>query len=198
MVFIYIRLYIRVMFVDCNMDSLFLRSLLCQIHPRLMKVDVLFPGHEPARVDEVEHGDGGHHHGAVERDEVPLRRDEVAAPALQQLDGPVDAPDVDAEHGEDHGVQQRQHRAAHRVQQVLPYHPPQEIGRAEHEDGDRAHLEHDAGHHDVRAGLRVAVDLARGLRRHPSADSLDHQRDDIAGAEDPQVERRAEDGRLAS
>lgn len=180
------------------MGSLFLCSLLCLILPRLMKVDVLFPGHEPARVDEVEHGDGGHHHGAVEGDEVPLRRDEVAGPALQQLDGPVDAPDVDAGHGEDHGVQQRQHRAAHRVQQVLPHHAPQEVGGAQHEDGNRAHLEHDAGHHDVRAGFRVAIDLVRGLRRHPSADGLDHQRDDIAGAEDPQVEGRAEDGRLAS
>lgn len=163
-----------------------------------VQIEVLGSGHEPSGMDEVEDADGQDHHGPVERDEVSLVGDQKAGPTLQQLDGTVDASNVNAHDGEDHDEEQRHHGAAHLVQQVLPPHAAEEVGRAEGEDGDGGHLEDDPGDHHVGAGFRVAVDRVARPRRHAAADGLHDERDDVAGAEDPQVQRRAQNGRFPS
>lgn len=150
-------------------------------------------------MDEVEDDHGQDHHGPVERDEKSLRGDEVPVPTLQQLDGPVDAADVDADDGEDHGVQEGDHGALQRViilQEAAPHRAPDEVGGAHHEDGDGRQLEDDACDHDVCAwsGVIAVVRLGGG---HAPSDGLDHEGDDIAGAEDPEVECGAEEGRVA-
>lgn len=151
-------------------------------------IDGLRTWHPPARVDEVEDSNGQNHHGAVERDEVPLRGDEVSVPTLQQLDRPVDAADIDTDDGENHGPQEGDHGVPHRVQHVASHRAPDEVGSTHHKDGDGRHLEDDTRDHDVRACRGVAVDLVRLGGGYAPSDGLDHEGEDIAGTKDPQVE----------
>lgn len=142
-------------------------------------------GQQPAGVDNVENNDGNNHHSTVESNEVRLVGNQVALPALQQLDGSVDTPNVNADDRQDHRAQQRDHGAGQGLQQAALHRAADKVGGAEDEDGDREQLENDTRDHDVRAGLGVAADFAGFLRCQAAADGLDDQRDHVAGAEDP-------------
>ena len=70
----------------------------------------------------------------------------------------------------------------------------EEAGAECGEDGDGGHLEEDARDHDVGAGFGVASGCTGGVGGEGAADSLDDEGDDIAGAEDPEVEFWADGG----
>lgn len=62
------------------------------------------------------------------------------------------------------------------------------VGRAEDEDGDGEELENDASDHDVGPRGGVAIDFVCFGGGHAAADGLNDERDDVAGAENPEVE----------
>lgn len=123
-------------------------------------------------------------------------RDEKARPPLQQLDGPVNASDVDADHGEDHGGKQGHNGALVMMQDMGTGYAAHEIDRTDDKEGDGGHLEDDTGDHDVGTCRGVAVDLIGCDRSHAAASGLDDKGDDVAGAEDPEIELWAEEGRF--
>lgn len=167
----------------------------CQL---ALKLHRLVVRHQPAGMEDVEDSHGKDHHGAVERNEVPFGRDQVSVPALGQLDGSVDTPNVDADDGEDHGSEQGVDGTGGMAEQSMLDTAADEVGGADNEDGDGEHLEDDAGNHDVRAGCGVAVDLVGLGGGDTTADGLNDEGDNVAGAEDPEVEIGAEDGGLAT
>ncbi len=65
------------------------------------------------RIEDVEHTHSHDHESAVKHTKVHLVSDEIAGPALRELNGPVEVPDHDAERREggskdqDPGVRQR-------------------------------------------------------------------------------------------
>lgn len=67
---------------------------------RVRDVPVISLPEAPARVEEVQGQDGDDDHDALEDDEVSLVLDQLALPALRELDDPVDAADEDAQRGE--------------------------------------------------------------------------------------------------
>ena len=134
-------------------------------------------------MQKIEDANSNDHHGPVQRDEVPLMRDQKPAPALQELNGPVNAPDENGHHA--------QRRRPHQEPQVSlgasAAHSDEEDDAQDRENGDRGQLEEDAGDHDVGSGLRVPGRRARSVRGQGASDGLDDKRDDVAGAEDPEV-----------
>ena len=48
---------------------------------------------EPSGMREVENANSKHHQRTIQRDEIPLIRDQIAVPTLQQLHGSIHAPD---------------------------------------------------------------------------------------------------------
>ena len=59
-------------------------------------------------------------------------------------------------------------------------------------------MEDDAPDHGVGSRVGVAVDLVGFGGGQTAADGLDDERDDVAGAEDPEVEVRGKDGGVAA
>ena len=118
---------------------------------------------------------------------------QVPPPTLRQLNRTINTPNVYADHGENHRTEKR-NRAGQRLQETAAHTPANEIGCAKDEDGDGEQLEDDAGDHGVCAWRGVTADFVHFAGGHAAADSLDHQRDDIAGAEDPEVQAGFEDG----
>lgn len=145
-------------------------------------------------MDDIEHNDSGNHHSSIKGDEVFLVSNQEAMPALQQLDSTIDAPNINAQHGENHCAQQRHNRSSQRLKEPVPHGTDDEVGGKEDEDGDREELEDDTGYHDVSARCCVAVDFVCFGRGHATANSLDDKGDNVAGAEDPEVEARFEHG----
>ena len=121
----------------------------------------------------IEYRDSKNHHCAVEGNEVPFCCDEIPGPALEELDGTIDAPDVDTDDGEDHGAEQGHDGALEGLEKVFADGPTDEVGTAEDEDGDRGHLEDNSCHHDVRTWGGVAVLLGCCDGGHAAADGLD-------------------------
>ena len=154
--------------------------------------------HQPARMEDIKHANSSHHHRAIKRNEVLLPGNQIPSPTLRQLDGTVDASDVDTEHGEDHSGEQGGDGSAHVLQKTTTEDAADEIGGASDKDGDREQLEDDTGDHDMGAGGCVAVFLVCFGGGDAAADGLDDERDDIAGAEDPEIHFRAEDGGVAA
>lgn len=158
----------------------------------------LITRHQPARMEDIEHANRSHHHCAIERNEVLLPGDEVSGPALRQLDGTIDTSNIDAEHGEHHGAEKGGDGPAHCLQKSTTENPADEIGGASDKDGNREHLKDNTGDHDVGSWGCVAIFLVHFYGSHAAADGLDDERDDVAGAEDPEVHFRAKDGGLAA
>ncbi|OKO99336.1 hypothetical protein PENSUB_8723 [Penicillium subrubescens] len=117
-----------------------------------------------------------------------------STPPLQKLNSTVNAPHIDAQHGENHRAQQGHNRPSQRLEKLVAHGTQNEIGGEEDEDGDREELEDDTGYHDVSAGCGVAVDFVGFGGGHATADGLDYEGDDVTGAEDPEVEAGLEDG----
>jgi len=123
-----------------------------------------------SREDDVVHANSQNHHGTVERDKVPLVRDQEPGPALKQLDCTVDASDVYEGDAEDGGGNERAHGFAN--SRIPISRTPKEVGEAEQEDRDADELKEDSADHDVRAWFSVAVDLSRCDRGHATANGL--------------------------
>lgn len=113
---------------------------------------------------------------------------QVPTPTLRQLDGTVNAPGIDAKHREDHRSKKRNNGTSHGLQETTAQGPAHKVCCAEDEDGDGEELEDDTGYHDVCAGCGVSVYFVDFDGGHAAADGLDDQGDDVAGAEDPEVE----------
>ena len=95
------------------------------------------------------------------------RTDELAIPALAQLDQPVDGADHDADGGDGEGGHEALEAA--RAAQVgmlgvelaaAGAHAPGVLGAEDHEDGQGQDLRGQPGQHDVGAHGRVLVVLA--------------------------------------
>lgn len=152
------------------------------------------PPQEKGRVDDDEHAHRNDHNGSIQHEKVDLVRDEVARPSLRQLNGPVDAPNVNHGEAHQHGAQHPPHLPAHGPAQspTGARDPPQEI-RAQHpKDGHGDELERDAGHHDVGALLLLGARVGR--RGHGAANGLDDEGDEVAEAKDDSVQLGGEDG----
>ena len=155
-------------------------------------------GQQPPGMKNIKYRNRSNHHRPIKRYKVPLIRNQIPTPPLRQLNRAIDAPRVDTQHGEDHCREQRHQTPRHGAQQPVPQTPTDEVRRARDEDRYREHLEDDAGDHDVSAGVGVAVGFVRLGGGHAAADCLDDERDDVTGAEDPEVEAWGEDRRLAA
>lgn len=140
-----------------------------------MKVHGLGTGHQPARMENIKDDDRTDHHRAVKGNEVPLRGDQVPAPALGQLDSSVDATDIDADDGEDHRGEEGDDGAGHGLQKAAAEGAADEVRGKDDEDGDGGHLEDDACDHDVGAWGGVAVDFVCRGGGHAAADGLDDE-----------------------
>lgn len=149
-------------------------------------------------MENIKHGNSSNHHRAIQRNEIPLRGNQIPIPSLRQLNRPVNTPHIDTKHRENHRREQRHNRPLHLLQQPLGQRPPDKIRRAEHENRNREQLEDDSRDHRVGARIGVAVDLVGFGGGHAAADGLDNERDDVAGAEDPEVEAWAEDRGFAA
>lgn len=149
-------------------------------------------------MEDIKDHHAGDHHRAIQGNKEALGGDQIPTPPLGQLDCAVDTSHIDTQHGEDHGGEERDDRAVHRLEEPVAEDATDKVGCAGHEDGDRRHLEDDAGDHDVGSGGGVAVHLAGLGGGHAAADRLDDERDHVAGAEDPEVQAWAEDGGLAT
>lgn len=145
-------------------------------------------------MDEIKDRNRHNHHRPIQRNKVPLRRNQVPVPALHELDRPVYASCIDAEDGEDHGGEEGHDGGFHGLQEAVADGAADKVGGAEDEDGDGGHLEDDARDHDVCSWLCVAVFLGGLGGGHSAADGLDDKRDDVAGDEDPEVDLGTEDG----
>lgn len=146
------------------------------------------PSQENGRVDDDEDAHSNDHDRGIQDDKVRLVRDEVPRPPLRELDGPVDAADVDHGEAHQHGAQNPSHLLGDRPPEPAAATPdaPQEVGAQHPKDGHGDELERDACHHDVRALL-----LARGGvggRGGRAANGLDDEGDQVAEAKDDGVQ----------
>lgn len=151
-------------------------------------------GQQPARVNNIKHNNSSNHHSSIKSNKVLLMSDQEPMPSLQKLDSTVNASHVNAQNGENHRAQQGHNRPSQRLEKLVAHGPENKVGGEEDEDGDREELEDDTGHHDVGTGCGVAVDFVCFGRGHATADGLDDEGDNVAGAEDPKVEAGFEDG----
>ena len=121
-------------------------------------------------------------------------RDQVAPPALCELDGAVDAADVDHDEADQDGDEDELDVARDGVPEPGPpaRDAPREVPQEHPEEGHGGELEDDAALHDVCAAVLLLVCV--GHRGHRAADGLNNQRDDVARAEDDGVPLRGQDG----
>jgi hypothetical protein len=147
--------------------------------------------HQPGRIKDIEVRDGEDHERAIQGDEILLVCDQVAGPALQQLDAAIHASDEDGHDAQTCGAdQQLQIPRKDLVTGVLLWgavDTEQEDDGEDGEDGDGGHLEEDTGHHDVGAELGVAVGRGGGVGCKTATYGLEDEGDEVAGAKDPEV-----------
>ena len=114
-------------------------------------------------------------------------RDEIPTPPLQQLHRPINTPRIN----------QRDRKRRRPDRQLDPARQRQALHflraqQHQHEEGDEhgdgGHLEDDAADHDVGAGFWVPDAGLEGGGGEAAADALHDDGDDVAGAEDPEVE----------
>lgn len=144
-------------------------------------------------MNEIEDHNSDNHHGSVEGNEKPLMGDKIARPALYELDRAIDAADVDTGDGKHHRREKWDDRAGCGLQEAPTDRAADEFGGQDDKGRDRGELEDDTADHCVRAGLGALVGVVQSRGGHAAADGLDDQRDDVAGAEDPEVQARAND-----
>lgn len=145
-------------------------------------------------MDNIKNNNSSDHHSSIKSNKVLLMSDQEPVPPLQKLNSTVNASHINAQHGENHCAQQGHNRPSQRLKKLVAHCTENKVGGEEDEDGDREELEDDTGYHDVGAGCGVAVDFVCFGRGHATANSLDDEGDDVAGAEDPEVEAGFEDG----
>lgn len=105
----------------------------------------------PTRINEIEYPNSHDHQHAIEDDEVDFMTNEVTSPPLEHLDGTVDTS------RDNHGDRKR--RGGEKEFNFpgcdcadVGFHRSHDDPDEEHgEDGNRAHLEHDARNHNVRS-----------------------------------------------
>lgn len=120
-------------------------------------------------------------------------RDQIALPALQQLNAPINR-----------AYENRQDAQTHRANDeirvpglVHANRPTQEIQHEDHENDHRRQLEQDTGDHDVRAGFGRGFAVA-GDGGEAAADSLDYERYDVCRGENDDVHAWREEGGAAA
>ena len=83
---------------------------------------------------------------------------QIPSPTLRQLDRPINTPNIDADHGQNHcGKHPGQGTASDRSEEPHLRDAAQKVRRAQNKHRDAEQLEHDAGDHGAGAGVCVAA-----------------------------------------
>ena len=174
------------------------RSSLDTCIPDLM---LCYPVQQHARVEDVVCHHKHQHRRTIECDEIALSCDDLATPAICQFDSSVDASHDNEQDGEYRYCDEGLHVAISPEESVLLL----DDGASEYEreesskDQDAGELEVDTCDHGVGAAFRVAFGcLIERYSCQTAAYSLHDERNDIDGAEDPEIGGWAERRRLST
>lgn len=139
------------------------------------------------------------HNRALQANKVPLRLNQMAAPALTQLSNTIHTPRENAQRRKDQRNQEPSESFAgsqlrmHRIQRALSaqllhgeIRPHRKVCGQHNENQQREDLHAQPRQHDVIARLRIGA-LVGGSAGHAAAERLENQGEEVAGDEDLRV-----------